>query len=121
MSLLIKSKCEKCHNPLHTEAYSCAHGCTFCLKCTLSMNHICPNCGGELAKRPKGKNPNGRALLVIDVQDAFNDKKWGERNNLCAEDNINILLNEWRLRGWKVFMIKHTSDNKASLFHPENR
>lgn len=25
-----------------------------------------------------------KALIVIDVQKAFNDKKWGERNNLNA-------------------------------------
>lgn len=32
------------------------------------------------------------ALIIIDVQKAFNHEKWGKRNNLEAEQNIESLL-----------------------------
>ena len=61
-----------------------------------------------------------KALIVIDVQKAFNDKKWGERNNLNAEENISRILTLWREKGWQVVHIKHMSDNPSSVFHPKN-
>jgi hypothetical protein len=29
------------------------HECTFCTECAESMQQVCPNCGGELVKRPR--------------------------------------------------------------------
>lgn len=48
-----KSECEKCHAALalEAEAVCCAFQCTFCPECGAGYNHICPNCGGELAPR----------------------------------------------------------------------
>lgn len=40
-----------------------------------------------------------QALIIIDVQKAFNDKKWGGRNNLNAEENIKKVLDIWRDKG----------------------
>ncbi len=60
------------------------------------------------------------ALIIIDVQKAFDDKKWGERNNLSAEENISRLLTLWRKNGWQVIHIQHMSDNPSSVFHPKN-
>lgn len=60
------------------------------------------------------------ALIIVDVQKAFDDKKWGERNNLNAEENISKILQLWREKGWSVIHIQHTSDNPSSLFYPEN-
>jgi len=48
------------------------------------------------------------------------DIKWGERNNLNAEENISEILTLWREKGWKVIHIQHISDNLSSLFHPSN-
>ncbi|MBA2343545.1 MAG: DUF1272 domain-containing protein [Rubrobacter sp.] len=31
----------------------CYHECTFCESCAEDMQHICPNCGGELVSRPR--------------------------------------------------------------------
>lgn len=61
-----------------------------------------------------------RALVLIDVQKAFNDEKWGKRNNLNAEDNMSEILNFWRDKGWLVIYIQHASDNPNSIFHPMN-
>ena len=60
------------------------------------------------------------ALIILDVQKAFDDKKWGERNNLSAEDNIRKLLTLWRKKGLQVIYIQHMSDNPSSVFHPKN-
>jgi len=58
MALLMKSACEKCGQKLEPEgeAFICTFECTFCRECTEGMESVCPNCGGELVRRPrKGK------------------------------------------------------------------
>ncbi|WP_368196841.1 cysteine hydrolase family protein [Bacillus pumilus] len=61
-----------------------------------------------------------KALIIVDVQKAFEHEKWGERNNLEAEENISRLLRFWREKGWTVIHIQHTSGNPDSVFHPAN-
>ncbi|WP_370584686.1 DUF1272 domain-containing protein [Oculatella sp. LEGE 06141] len=39
-------------------AYICSYECTFCDHCTTAMNAICPNCSGELVRRPR-RQPSG--------------------------------------------------------------
>ncbi|WP_425414774.1 DUF1272 domain-containing protein [Peribacillus kribbensis] len=34
-------------------AYICTYECTYCPGCSEEMELVCPNCGGELVKRPK--------------------------------------------------------------------
>jgi uncharacterized protein len=55
MGLEMKAVCEKCGGALGMdgEAYICSYECTFCAGCSARMKHICPNCGGELLRRPK--------------------------------------------------------------------
>ncbi|MBE1556792.1 cysteine hydrolase family protein [Sporosarcina limicola] len=65
-------------------------------------------------------NEENNALIIIDVQKAFDDKKWGERNNSHAEENIKEILTFWRGRGWRVIHIQHMSDNPTSVFHPKS-
>ncbi|MCM3676251.1 cysteine hydrolase [Peribacillus simplex] len=60
------------------------------------------------------------ALIIVDVQKAFEDEKWGERNNLSAEENIRKILTFWREKGWQVIHVQHMSDNPSSVFHPKN-
>ena len=52
--LKMKTSCEKCSaaTPITSLAYICSFECTFCEECTGTMNSICPNCDGELLKRP---------------------------------------------------------------------
>lgn len=57
-------------------------------------------------------------LIIVDVQKAFDDNKWGERNNLNAEENMSKILTIWRKKGWQVIHIQHKSDQPHSLFHP---
>ncbi|MTH54259.1 isochorismatase family protein [Bacillus mangrovi] len=56
-------------------------------------------------------------LLIIDVQNAFDDSSWGKRNNGDAEKNIAGLLQLWRRSGWPVIHVAHVSDHPQSLFY----
>jgi hypothetical protein len=55
MALQMKAACEKCDHslPVDQEAYICSYECTFCAVCAQAMASTCPNCGGELVRRPR--------------------------------------------------------------------
>lgn len=55
MALEMKSACEKCGRKLDAggESYICIYECTFCPECTQTTKAVCPNCGGELVRRPR--------------------------------------------------------------------
>lgn len=55
MALEMKARCEKCDITIgpDTPAYICIYECTFCQDCTEEMGSVCPNCGGELVRRPR--------------------------------------------------------------------
>lgn len=59
------------------------------------------------------------ALVIVDVQKAFADPTWGERNNPEAEKNMAKLLHHWRQEGGRVVHIQHRSADPESLFYPE--
>ncbi|MBM6618905.1 cysteine hydrolase [Bacillus sp. RD4P76] len=59
-------------------------------------------------------------LIVIDVQNAFNDPSWGKRNNLDAEMNMKSLLQAWRQTNRPVIFIRHVSRYPHSLFYMES-
>lgn len=54
--LELRPNCECCDNdlpPESTSAYICSFECTFCVDCvTQRLQGRCPNCGGELVRRP---------------------------------------------------------------------
>ena len=58
------------------------------------------------------------ALLIIDVQQGFDDPIWGRRNNPQAEANIVRLLEEWRKKQWPVIHVQHDSRLLDSPLHP---
>jgi nicotinamidase-related amidase len=62
--------------------------------------------------------PPTAALVSIDVQQAFDDPRWGRRNNPQAEGRIAALLAAWRDTGRPVFHIQHRSASPAGLFRP---
>jgi len=63
MHLEMKAQCEKCGGALLAdgEAYVCSYECTFCPVCASNAHGTCPNCGGELIRRPRRKAPIGAA------------------------------------------------------------
>ena len=56
-------------------------------------------------------------LVVIDVQQAFNDARWGIRNNPQAESNVAKLLNQWRTAKRPIIHIQHSNPKPESLFN----
>ncbi len=65
------------------------------------------------------KLPRNSALIVIDLQLAFNNPVWGERNNLDAEQRIADLLSAWRERNMPIIHIRHRNPAPGSLFNPD--
>ncbi|WP_411334754.1 DUF1272 domain-containing protein [Metabacillus indicus] len=61
MTLEMKTSCQRCTEDLTNtfSAYICTYECTFCHECTEEMEFVCPNCGGELVKRPKSGKVRG--------------------------------------------------------------
>ncbi len=61
------------------------------------------------------------ALLIIDVQEAFNQRlALGHmRNNPNAEANTTLILAQFRQLSQPIFHIRHASTDPASLFAPE--
>ena len=55
--LQLRPNCECCDRDLAgdcAEAYICSYECTFCVTCACAtLKSICPNCGGELVRRPR--------------------------------------------------------------------
>jgi nicotinamidase-related amidase len=69
----------------------------------------------------EGRSAGGRAgertaLLLIDVQNAFDQEEYwgGGRNNRCAEANIGSLLNTWRAARAPVVHVRHASTSPHS-------
>jgi len=53
--LEMRKTCERCGAALAPDgtAYVCSYECTVRESCTTAMAHVCPNCGGELVRRPR--------------------------------------------------------------------
>jgi nicotinamidase-related amidase len=62
--------------------------------------------------------PESTALIIVDVQEGFDEPYWGERNNPDAEQHISTLLDAWRRHGWSTYHIKHCSKNPNSPLRP---
>ena len=60
------------------------------------------------------------ALIVVDVQQAFEDAGyWGRRNNPDCEANVAALIGEWRAQGRPIVFVRHDSDEDVSPLRPE--
>ena len=58
------------------------------------------------------------ALLVVDMQNGFDDPAWGRRNNPHAELLIASLLGRWRTRAAPVIHVHHCSSSPSGCFRP---
>jgi nicotinamidase-related amidase len=58
------------------------------------------------------------ALIVIDVQRAFDEPGWGERNNPDAEARIAAAIAGWRERGAPIIHVRHRSAESDGTFIP---
>ncbi len=50
----MRPECERCGSSLAEDgvAFICSYECTFC---AAGMDHLCPNCGGELVAWPQAE------------------------------------------------------------------
>ena len=56
MALEMRERCQRCAWPLEAEddaAYICSYESTFCATCANALNGVCPECNGELVRRPR--------------------------------------------------------------------
>jgi hypothetical protein len=60
MALELKNVCEECGAALTPGgmAYICSYECTYCESCGRQLKFICPNCKGELVRRPRREEPS---------------------------------------------------------------
>jgi nicotinamidase-related amidase len=63
--------------------------------------------------------PLNAALVVIDVQQGFNDARWAARNNPEAESRVAALLGAWRAAGQPLFHVRHASTSPNGSFRPD--
>ena len=54
------------------------------------------------------------ALIVIDVQQGFDDPSWGERNTPEAEENIARLTTAWADASRPIVLVRHDSRSPGS-------
>jgi len=55
VALELRTACERCGRALGEAdtAFICTFECTYCPGCTAELGEVCPNCGGELVRRPR--------------------------------------------------------------------
>ena len=59
-------------------------------------------------------------LILIDVQEAFDDPYWGPSSNPACEDNIAALVDAWHERGRTIVVVRHDSVSEDSPLHPDH-
>src|SRR5690349_17343008 len=78
------------------------------------MAALSPN-RGPPARHHEGMDfDDTAALIVIDVQQGFDDPSWGERDNPDAEANIGRLVTAWADASRPIVLVRHDSASPGS-------
>ena len=56
------------------------------------------------------------ALIVVDVQQGFDDPVWGPRNNPACEENVATLIDAWSAARQPIVFVRHDSTEPGSPF-----
>jgi steroid delta-isomerase-like uncharacterized protein len=91
MALEMRERCETCGAGLElgAEAYVCSYECTFCAACAQGMAHTCPNCRGELVRRPRRKAAAVTPRAIVRrLHDAWNAGDLAAVDDIYAEDFV---------------------------------
>jgi len=59
------------------------------------------------------------ALLLIDIQQAFDDPHWGQRNQPMLEVNVARLIQAWRSVKGNLVHVQHSSTEAESPLRPD--
>lgn len=62
--------------------------------------------------------PADACLLLVDVQQGFDEPGWGQRNNPDLEETIAALLSAWRLHQRPIIHVQHMSQEPHSPLRP---
>lgn len=57
-------------------------------------------------------------LVVVDVQQGFDDPWWGTRNNAACDRNLEALVDHWAADQRSLVYVQHDSANPDSPLHP---
>lgn len=69
---------------------------------------------------PTSVPSTGPALVVIDVQEGFDDlDHWGPTTNPDCERNVEMLVRHWRAMRWPVVVVRHDSLSPGSPLRPD--
>ena len=68
---------------------------------------------------PPIKIDNRSALIVVDVQDGFDDATLvGVRDNFEADKNIEAIIKVWERANRPIVVVQHNSASEGSILHP---
>jgi len=112
MQLQMKTRCERCEAVLRADghAYICSYECTFCAACASDSQGTCPNCTGELTRRPR------RTAPVQDEDTVASEGPWGMRPRLIWAASFGVwslvalaasgsIYELWRSRGYPMTFV----------------